>query len=1711
MKKKVWLCFLIFTLIFTTFPTNLTEATFVKPPPEPTPPTNGAYLYDETSYGGTPNHFSSGTTHGLNLQPSSLRIEGNYQVTLYREGLEPVEFYADDPHLSDDIGSEPVVAVKVISKGVHLYDGTNYSGDSYIVSENMIATNLSLQPSSLKIIGHNKVTLSGVGLDPVEFYADDPDISDVISSYTVDTVRVEEDVKMDLLDVGTNNLDEFTQTKIAKLWKMDMYANAIENQDMPDTTNIRSQNAVLATRIENNITDAKSFTSEYTTLVRPELVTNKDHIINYNTDFQTEYDAIIAELSLPDPDEVMINDRIQNLITSITQYMNELTIMRTNMDDYVGRLLTFDSEILTTLDSLDSVVVADASVLQTDLQQIGETQGELSRLNDEIIVTGVELAADGVIIITGSVLAIIDPFTLVAVAVAAVNMVDLSLALDQLIAARDHQTSLLANLIRDEDALNQEIKTVNTILSQIRYLASDATAVISDLEGISYEWEFIRDMLEQVKLDLVSADLELDDVSALQTLLNEARADWEDIFALTSTVYTIPEQSVSHDHPDLISGVYVYNDPYLTGDWVKVPITGEITNMNLTDLISHPDLHLPLGFTIQSLNIVGNYEVTLYDSPGQTGTSVVYTDYVDNIALAVESIRVEHKEPIIHFLSDFERVMEALVTSRNQVKQSALILQEQPLIDSSLYPVLSVKQQLAKDYAQEWITLHDPEFTQIEADILDFTNLYTSNVDPLMSDLVIDAPGVRDRVTTFINDLNTRISDIQTHVDSFNEIINTWGSPVQSYVSVFSSDLDEAIAGLGDPDIQASFDSIDALNGELSDLHENFRDALIINGVSEAMAIFGIGTGVGLAVNAERAEAQLAVREAQAAVDDMIPHPPYAHEEYLELVQKLKEAKEALEEISSSALRVRERGPLGPRMLRFSPEFPDIVSGIADAALELAIYQMTLDIVSKEDEIEEAYSTLKDAQKEAAEIAMVKSQFENLSIALKISFSQIGSLSTNLTSMMSDLTDELHQLSLIDDDTENIAIKNRLNYSKSDMLFLHEWLLESAVYQASLDYTVLEDYDLLEEGILLFEDNDYTGNWTLHGVGDYSSIIPDNTTSSIYVNEGAAGKDIGVILYPDSNYGGAATSFTTNDPNLSDNGVGTNNASSMKVRGEGVHLFETINYKDTHVVVPFGNYPDISTLGMPDDVLSSLFIVGDDYKVTLYEGLNYTGRFETFTSSDVDMRNNIISNNAVSSLKVHRQDGVYLFSEQSREGDWVRVAEPGIYNNIEELGFPENTLSSIKVIGGGYEAVLFEDLNQGGASSLIRVGDGNLTDNVVGNNTTSSIVVTEIPDGVYLYDDIRYRGTEVRVESGYNGYYENLTEVGGPFGSGSVPKSIRIVGDYEVELYENENFNSIIGTELLNRSDPNLTNNSINPIQSLQVNDVSAEGVYLYKGPHYTGEVMAITATNGYNHDHWELPIKFDNQFSSIRIVGDYGVVLYPNSGYGGTPQVITSSVPYMEDTSIGNNTVSSLKARGEGVYLFDAVNYKGLEKRAVPGSYDHINHSPGIPNDTLSSVLIIGDFTVDLKQHYDFGGLSLILNHSDRTLIDNSFNDITSSLRVKWKKSVVQGPLPSAVNLGYWVSGRVTWSFPDGFDDRGYYVYLQRRQVNADGSTRNEEWEAVTLNSILQPEGWYHPTNPAYRDKVRIIIQNAYHDFYVPDATVYISNWVWRSDADVM
>ena len=182
--------------------------------------------------------------------------------------------------------------------------------------------------------------------------------------------------------------------------------------------------------------------------------------------------------------------------------------------------------------------------------------------------------------------------------------------------------------------------------------------------------------------------------------------------------------------------------------------------------------------------------------------------------------------------------------------------------------------------------------------------------------------------------------------------------------------------------------------------------------------------------------------------------------------------------------------------------------------------------------------------------------------------------------------------------------------------------------------------------IALFVGANYNGQCIVRDVGQYPNPgavgLPNDSISSIRVGSNVQG-----ILCQHDNYEGICETFAGDDPDLSDNSIGNDQASSVQVEQRSspcdptagqVALYADTGYDGDCVTLDIGDYPNPGYLGSLGNDSAESIKVGSNVQATLCEHDDYQGRCETFTGDDSNLGDNYIGANVVSSVRIQSRD-----------------------------------------------------------------------------------------------------------------------------------------------------------------------------------------------------------------------------------------------------------------------------------------------------------------------------------------------------------------------------------------------------------------------------------------------------------------------------------------
>jgi hypothetical protein len=272
-----------------------------------------------------------------------------------------------------------------------------------------------------------------------------------------------------------------------------------------------------------------------------------------------------------------------------------------------------------------------------------------------------------------------------------------------------------------------------------------------------------------------------------------------------------------------------------------------------------------------------------------------------------------------------------------------------------------------------------------------------------------------------------------------------------------------------------------------------------------------------------------------------------------------------------------------------------------------------------------------------------------------------------------------------------------------------------------------------------FMDVNFSGGCVTLDVAAYPksfAIGLPNDSTSIRVSAGEQ-----AFLCRDNSYGGQCQIVTSDIAGLTNQPVGSDQISSLKVQTRGTvnactpgalqaSFFADSNFSGLCVTRRLGNYPNSIAVGLPNDSISSIrigtnaqaFVCRDDY---------YGGRCQIVTGDIADLSNQPVGNDQISSLKVQTRGAATncppnpnqasFFVDANFSGPCVTL-DIANYLNSRAIGLPNDSISSIRV-GSAVQVFVCHDDHYGGLCQTVVSNIAYMSDQPVGNDQISSLKV----------------------------------------------------------------------------------------------------------------------------------------------------------------------------------------------------------------------------------------------------------------------------------------------------------------------------------------------------------------------------------------------------
>lgn len=418
-------------------------------------------------------------------------------------------------------------------------------------------------------------------------------------------------------------------------------------------------------------------------------------------------------------------------------------------------------------------------------------------------------------------------------------------------------------------------------------------------------------------------------------------------------------------------------------------------------------------------------------------------------------------------------------------------------------------------------------------------------------------------------------------------------------------------------------------------------------------------------------------------------------------------------------------------------------------------------------------------------------------------------------------------------------------------------------------------------------------------------------------------QEVGVILFEHSEFQGRYEVFATDDPDLSDNTIGYHQASSVRVPpGWTVTLFSDRSFQGESLDLTHDE-ARLSKTDFGNDRVGSLQVIRATqagipaaHGIQLFDQAGFRGRHETLTADRANLKDSIVGNDRLRSLRVPRGVKVTCFGDRDFEGEAEVFLSDD--SDLSENSIGADSVSSIKVDPLDPEVldltsegvVLFEHESFEGKREPFFADDPDLEDNLMGLNQASSI---KVPDGLVLelFGRPNFKGKSLSLRG-------DLWDLGqtklGNDNSGSLkiridPSEAR--GSSETRPHDVGSRTTLDAIEQTPHEpeDPKPPTTSHQASRENSTKEPSTKeqadmAIILFSEIYFGGNREELTVSDGDLSDN---AISAEG-VGSIQVFAGYRVTLYDQPHFQGRSETLTFDDTDMRDNLVNGRTLASIK-----------------------------------------------------------------------------------------------------------------------------------------------------------------------------------------------------------
>ncbi|CJA44550.1 Enterotoxin 40 kDa subunit [Streptococcus pneumoniae] len=317
---------------------------------------------------------------------------------------------------------------------------------------------------------------------------------------------------------------------------MDLYALTIIKQGNVNFGNVSSVDAALKGKVIQHQDTARGNAKQWLDVLKPQLISTNQNIINYNTKFQNYYDTLVAAVDAKD--KATLTKGLTRLSSSINENKAQVDQLVEDLKKFRNKMTSDTQNFKGDANQITSILASQDAGIPLLQNKITTYNEAISKYNAIIIGSSVATALGPIAIIGGAVVIATGAGTPLGVALIAGGAAAVGGGTAGIVLAKkelDNAQAEIQKITGQVTTAQLEVAGLTNIKTQTEYLTNTIDTAITALQNISNQWYTMGSKYNSLlqNVDSISPN----DLVFIKEDLNIAKDSWKNIKDYAEKIY----------------------------------------------------------------------------------------------------------------------------------------------------------------------------------------------------------------------------------------------------------------------------------------------------------------------------------------------------------------------------------------------------------------------------------------------------------------------------------------------------------------------------------------------------------------------------------------------------------------------------------------------------------------------------------------------------------------------------------------------------------------------------------------------------------------------------------------------------------------------------------------------------------------------------------------------------------------------------------------------------------------------------------------------------------------------------------------------------------------------------------------------------------------------------------------------------------------------